>query len=126
MIHAYNDVYLEKAQSNFAEMLDYAVWTQSMDLFSFFRSFLSTKVSTAIENGDYRYISGMSGIELCYEVLDQSGVKYQRREPVFCLDRTREYWCGWVLAYYQWYTNLSFEEIEKHVSIKTILEMYTP
>ena len=29
-------------------------------------------------------------------------------DPFMRFDRTPEYWAGWILAYYQWETNLSF------------------
>lgn len=37
-----------------------------------------------------------------------------------------EYWCGWIMAYYQWRTARSFKEIRKYISINEILKMYSP
>ena len=42
------------------------------------------------------------------------------------MNRSKEYWLGWALAYYQWYTSLSFAEIIKYVPIKKILKLYSP
>jgi DNA-binding transcriptional regulator YiaG len=68
----------------------------------------------------------MSGVELAYEVLEQSGISVQRRKSKYAVDRSEEYWVGWALAYYQWETALSFEEITKYIPIREIQALYTP
>ena len=35
-----------------------------------------------------------------------------------------EYWCGWILAYYQWYTGRNFKDIQKHISMQEIQKLY--
>ena len=40
--------------------------------------------------------------------------------------RSQEYWTGWILAYYQWYTGKSFRIIQKEVPIERIRDMYNP
>ena len=42
------------------------------------------------------------------------------------MDRSREYWAGWALAYYQFHSVLSFASIEKQVPINDIVAMYNP
>ena len=41
-------------------------------------------------------------------------------------DRTPEYWAVWILAYYQWETNLSFLKIRDCVPFSQIINMYEP
>lgn len=41
-------------------------------------------------------------------------------------NKSSEYWCGWALAYFQWYTNLSFIQINKYIPINEILSFYSP
>ena len=41
-------------------------------------------------------------------------------------ERTKEYWAGWILSYYQWHSNLTFASIQKFLSIDTILSLYNP
>ena len=41
------------------------------------------------------------------------------------LDKSPEYWCGWVLAFYQWYRGYSFLKIQKAVPIHMIMHMYS-
>lgn len=53
-----------------------------------------------------------------YTVLEESGIAFVRVQPDYPVDRSEEYWTGWALAYYQWKTGLSFEEIVQYISIK--------
>ena len=40
------------------------------------------------------------------------------------MGRSRAYWAGWILAFYQWHSNLTFKEILRAVDADTILKMY--
>ena len=42
------------------------------------------------------------------------------------MGRSPQYWCGFVLAYYQWYTGLSFEQIGRKLPPSQIMRMYYP
>ena len=72
MIHAYDKVYLSKAQSALGRMLDFAVYSLQYDISEFFDLFLSSGVATRFEKGDYSVITGLSGVELAYTVLTLS------------------------------------------------------
>lgn len=41
-------------------------------------------------------------------------------------DRSPEFWTGWALAYYQWFTGLRFAEIEQAVPITKVHSLYIP
>jgi DNA-binding transcriptional regulator YiaG len=45
-------------------------------------------------------------------------------KPVFSIERSKEYWLGFYLAYYQWYRNLPFAQITERVGIGDIQSMY--
>jgi DNA-binding transcriptional regulator YiaG len=126
MIHAYDKVYLDKARSALGRMLDFAVYELNYEISDFFSLFLSSGVAKRFEQGDFAVLVGMSGVELAYEVLERSGISVQRRKPKYAVDRSEEYWVGWALAYYQWETALSFEEITKYIPIREIQALYTP
>jgi DNA-binding transcriptional regulator YiaG len=126
MIHAYDKVYLDKARSALGRMLDFAVYELNYEISDFFSLFLSSGVAKRFEQGDFAVLVGMSGVELAYEVLEQSGISVQRRKSKYAVDRSEEYWVGWALAYYQWETALSFEEITKYIPIREIQALYTP
>ena len=123
MIHAYDKLYLSKAQNNMASMLDFAVYDLEEDLSEFYQQFLYSKVSKQLERGESTVIVGKSGVELALEVLGDEELASKYRPAA---DRTPEYWCGWALAYFQWYSNLSFRDINNVVPISEILTMYSP
>lgn len=126
MIHAYDKVYLEKARVALGRMLDFAVYDLKYDISDFFALFIQSGVSARFENGDFSVLVGMSGVELAYEVLEQSKIKYERIIPDYTIERSEEYWAGWALAYYQWETSMTFAEIVRYVPIKDIVALYSP
>lgn len=126
MTYAYDKVYLEKAQAVLARMLDFAVYDMGYDLEVFMNLFLSSGVAKRFGHGDFTLIAGKSGVELTYEVLDKSNVFYERVLPNYTMNRSPEFWLGWVLAYYQWHTGMTFNEIIRNVSVKELLALYSP
>ena len=117
MIRAYDEVYLQPAQDNMAFMLDYAVNDAGFTIEDFFRLFIGSRFARRFEAGDYMYITGMSGIELAGRILEAAGMAYRIREPRIRFHRTEEHWAGWILAYYQWWSALTFREIEEAIGI---------
>ena len=126
MIHAYDKIYLDKARTALGRMLDFAVYDLKYDIEDFFALFITSGIAARFEKGDYRVIVGMSGVELAYKVLELVKGEENRIKPQYTADRSEEYWAGWALAYYQWDTALSFEEIVRAVPMKRILQMYSP
>ena len=45
-------------------------------------------------------------------------------EPTNSLSRSREYWIGWAVAYYQWYSARRYSEIFKVLSFDKLQRMY--
>ena len=126
MIHAYDKVYLDKARTALARMLDFAVYDLKYNITAFFDMFITSGVAARFEIGDFTVIVGKSGVELAYEVLEKSGISYERIKPNYTFNRSEEYWTGWALAYYQWETSLSFAEIVRYIPIKEIQLLYSP
>ena len=126
MIHAYDKVYLHKAQANLGRMLDFAVYDLNHELVGFFELFMTSGVAERFEEGDYTVIAGMSGVELAYKVLEECGAAHERVRPNYTADRSEEYWTGWALAHYQWETGMGFEEILQAVPLRDIKALYSP
>lgn len=123
-IHAYYNEYLEDAQNTMGNMMDYAINTCGMDGDDFFHMFLASGIAEQIEKGNPKYISGMTGGEIAKEVIKKvKGNELQEPEEYF-LDKSPEFWCGWILAYYQWRVYMSFKKIYQIISIKDLLSMY--
>ena len=109
VMNAYSKLYLEDAMNSLAIMLDYGALADG-DAGRFFDRFIVSDVSRQFEKGNPRYIAGLSGIELAELVLQSTGAS-QYGIQYFPSGRTKEYWSGWVLAYTQWYTGKSFENL---------------
>ena len=125
-MHAYDKLYLEKARTSLGRMLDFAVYDLKYELARFFDLFIASGVAERFEQGDFTVLAGKSGIELAYLVLDEADVEYERLTPRFAAGRSEEYWTGWALAYYQWFTAMRFADIIKAVPLEEISALYTP
>ena len=125
MTNAYNESYLDDAMANLGDMVEYAVCDLGFDPDEFFGWFLSSGIASKFEKGNPKYITGMSGFELAEAVLREMNVSYEKREPSYWEFKGREYWAGWILAYYQWETGQRFEDIVKNgLTLSTVLSMY--
>ncbi len=74
--------------------------------------------------GDPEYITGVSGIELFALIMKEAYGKDVDISSVERYIRTPEYWMGWAIAYYQWYTDRTYREIFQALSYSTLLFMY--
>lgn len=63
--------------------------------------------------GEPRVLVGMSGVELFYEVYYEVTGAECDVKPSGCYDKSPEYFAGWSLAYYSWYRNMSYDDIQK-------------
>ena len=122
MIHAYSEDYLNNAQKILGDMMDYAVNTYEFSPNQFYEMFLVSDVSMQFQTGNPTYVAGKTGCELVKEVIRKSGLLIPELEDEMYLDKSPEYWCGWALAYYQWYTGRSFMKIYHAVSIEEIFK----
>ena len=125
-MHAYDKLYLEKARSSLGRMLDFAVYDLKYNASEFFALFIASGVAERFEQGDFTILAGKSGVELAYLVLDETEVEYERQTPRFAAGRSEEYWTGWALAYYQWFSGMRFADIIKAVPIEEIRALYSP
>lgn len=128
MIHAYSELYLEEMQEDMGLVFDLAVNVLHYDINEFNEIFINSTIAKKIEYGDSSVLAGKSGIEMLYDVLDERGDKYRdiQQEDIDIWSRSPQYWAGWILCYYQWYTAISFLEIYKTVTAKDIEDMYMP
>lgn len=124
MIHAYDKLYLQDAQSNLAAMLDYAVNFLDYELGFFYKMFVNSRISNAFSHGDASTIAGKSGAELARIVVEENTKKEWSMPYEGSMQKSPEYWTGWALAYYQWYVGDSFSTIDAEISVNDIYSMY--
>ena len=122
---AYNNLYLEDAMHNIGSMLDCAANAAHYDLFLFYEMFLSSGIASQMELGNPRFVSGLSGVELMELVAKKASGKTLPELHYFPFDGTPEYWAGWALAYYQWFTAKSFSFLQRNgLNLSTVLSLY--
>lgn len=126
MICSYDKIYLEKARTSLGRMIDFAVYDLKYDITVFFDMFIDSDIAKRFERGESEIIAGKSGVELAYDVTQVMGTSTERVKPSYATVRSKEYWVGWALAYYQWKTALSFKDIVIHIPIKDIVSLYIP
>ena len=128
MTRAYDKFFLPGVMNNLGFAVDFAVNGCALEPDSFYDFFIASKVARAIEEGSPVFVCGCSGTELALSVFEKVGFELmQETENTFDrFDRSPEYWAGWILAYYQWETNLSFSKIRDYISFSHIINMYNP
>lgn len=82
------------------------------------RSWAKVKPTT-ITAGVPKIVSETSGTEFVQDIVAKAGIKQSLPEVQVVYGYSSEYWCGWIIAYYQWYTNRtvtcrSFAKIRKN------------
>ena len=120
-IRAYPETYLSGVMHTMAALLDYAVNIKRQNIDIFFRRFITQGFALQLEQGNPVAITGRSCAEL-YQMIavDYTTPAYQTLPS----DRSPEFWTGWALSYYQWYTCRTFSEITAIVPVSTIRNWY--
>lgn len=124
MTHAYQEIYLSKAQTLLGEAFDYAINTCKINGDSFTKQFIVSTISRRIENGEPNIIGGKSGIEIVIDIVKETTGKELNISPQAEFGRSTEYWIGWAIAYYQWYSGRKFSQIFKVISFEELQNMY--
>lgn len=124
VIQGYDETYLEVSQKILGDMLDFAVNTCDMSPVYVMDIFIASRACRQFEKGNPRYIAGMTGCELLREIVLEKTDNEIKEEDAMYLDKSPEYWAGWILAYYQWKTGRNFAEILKTVPIEELLDLY--
>ena len=121
---AYQETYLSKAQAALGDAFDYAVGTCHIPGSDFIKLFTASSVSRRMENGEPAYLAGKSGIEIASDVVLETTGKQLEAGPQEHFGRSREYWIGWAVCYYQWFSARSYSDIFKVLSYEDLANMY--
>jgi len=113
---------------NLAAMFDYGINRYGMKPTLFHYRFIVSGVAELFGTGNPRYVAGLSGIELADIVIERTGGDILPGiYKVSTIEKSPEFWAGWVLAYYQWKSNKTFAQIERNgLGIDKIITMYHP
>lgn len=124
MIRAYRETYLNKAQSLLGEAFDYAVNSCHVPGEDFISYFVCGPFSKRMENGEAAVLSGMSGIELARAIITTSTGREIDIKPEEKFTRSSDYWIGWAVAFYQWWSGRTFGSIFKALGYHDLHRMY--
>lgn len=124
MIHAYQEIYLSKAQASLGDAFDYAINTCHIPGSDFIKLFVASSISARLEKGEPAYLAGKSGIEIAVDIVLESTGKLLEDEPQEHIGRSCAYWIGWAVCYYQWFSARSFNDIFDVFSYDDLSNMY--
>lgn len=125
MTHAYSELYLDDAMLALAEMLEYAICDCNYEPDMFFSQFITSGIAEKFGCGNPKYNGGMSGIELASEVIFLTTGSRPNTPATQRESHGKEYWAGWIMAYYQWHSGLTFSDmVENGLNASEIINMY--
>ena len=129
---AYSEMYLVDAMENMGEMADFVFRILQMDLDEYWALFAMSSVAGEFAKGSPRVTTGRTGAELAVEVCSEAGLALDlaaaceclRKDTGLCTGLTPAYWCGWILAFYQWHCGLSFKRIHEALDFDFLMKAY--
>lgn len=124
MTHAYNESYLNNAKDRLSAFFDYAINDCKLKPDWISALFINTGYAEQFERGNPAYVAGMSGIELARAVIMKAYGRKELPEPIHAEDCSPEYWAGWAIAEYQWFTGRRFKDIFERIPLTKIIGMY--
>ncbi len=124
MIRAYNGYYLSDAKATLSQCFDYMIndcefdpdWTSAL--------FLSSGYAEQFERGNPGVLAGMSGVELAMAIVRKTYRDKTLPELRYGDGLSPEYWAGWALSEYQWYSGRRFRDIFDRIKLSEIITMY--
>jgi len=125
-MRAYNELYLNHAAKSFGSMLDYAVNDCEIAGGFFLHMFITSGLAEQFEHGNPKVIAGMSGVELAIQTIETATGAKPTVELFARYYRTPEFWGGWALAHYQWFSTKSFSTILRAFPWDEIVASYYP
>ena len=123
-MHAYDEAYLNDAMINLGDAFEYATIDCQIDKDKFFQLFIATGIADEFGNGNPSFLAGMSGVELVKNTLKKSGNDLLFPIASEFPQKTSTYWCGWILAYYQWFTAIPFRDISRYITMSELENLY--
>lgn len=124
MTRAFQEIYLSKAQAALGDAFDYAINYCRIPGEDFIKFFVASSVSKRMENGEPSYLAGKSGIEIASDVISETTGKQLEATSPDRFERSAEYWMGWSVCYYQWFSARNYAEIFTVLSFDDLKRMY--
>jgi DNA-binding transcriptional regulator YiaG len=110
--------------TNLADMFDIAVNRYGMSGEDVWHNFANSKLAYEFEKGNPQIVAGKSGYELFFALYATTDKSVSYDDMVAPLSKSPEFWCGWLLAYYQWSQNTTFKAIQEKITFEKLLSLY--
>ncbi len=123
-VRAYSDLYLETSTRILGDAFDFVANTLDITLNDFVKMLSMSNIGSEFERGNPTYVAGCNGCELARKIIKDCKNEYIDTPDAMYLDKSPEYWAGYVIAVFQWYSNESFSNIFKAIPINDVLKMY--
>ena len=101
--------------------MDYGVNGCGIEPEDLFDMFIGLGYADVFGSGNIKYISGISGTALAQKIITEGNLQTHPEKDDIYVDA---YWCGWILAYYQWRTSIPFRDIIKHITFDYLHQAY--
>lgn len=126
-MRAYIEPYLKDVMRNLGVMAHFCINEYGLSPEQFSTLFANSHVAEQISMGNPRYLTGMSGKEMADMLIESSAEVNSKSTSSNIYHVSPEYWAGWVMAYYQWYTAKSFGQMYADgQTYEKVLMMYHP
>jgi len=126
-MNAYNEIYLNNAADSFGNMMNYVVNDYGLDGDKFLQMFITSGLAEQFARGNPKVIAGMSGLDIAYSAIESGTGAAPTAAPFDTIGyRSPEYWAGWALAKYQWYSAKSFPSILRAFPFSEVVDSYHP
>lgn len=124
-MNAYNELYVSDASQSLGEYFDYMTHDLKYDIDKAFSWLAFSRAGKCFGEGNPRYISGMSGVELARHVIYEISRVWEDTEGTQPSEKSHEYWAGWALAQYQQRSGISFSSLlRRGLKASNIMDMY--
>lgn len=122
MMSAYSELYIDDAACNLGEYLDYMTNQLKYNIDKAFEMLAYSSVGRQFEQGNPKYVTGMSGVELAIHTIYQvTGIWESSVGNMEC-DRSPQYWVGWAIAHFQWKKCISFRKMIENSLTASLVE----
>lgn len=126
-MRAYIEPYLKDVMRNLGVMSHFCINEYGLSPKQFSTLFANSHVAEQISMGNPRYLTGMSGKEMADMLIESSANTNSKRISSNIYQVSPEYWAGWVMAYYQWFSAKSFLQMYADgQTYENVLMMYHP
>jgi len=123
---AYQKSKLNDAQYLLGDYFNIAINNYYLTPETAYNKLLISRYSQLIEKGNSYVIMGKTGYELFYDVMNETSQTPMKIKKVNIKQNTKENWAGWILAYLQWSTARSFDNIGEILPFEKVIRMYSP